>query len=152
MNGESVVLGLDLGTTAGWAAACAGEIASGTWFLGGPRGEAPGMRFLRFAKELERIHEETGGVDRVFYEKVMGHKSVLASHMYGGFEAVMLGFCANHGIPAGEIHVSTLKKYATGSGRADKETMTAMAIARGWDPETEDEADALWVLDWGLNR
>ena len=77
------------------------------------------MRFLRFAKELERIHEETGGVDRVFYEKVMGHKSVLASHMYGGFEAVMLGFCANHGIPFGEVHVSTLKKYATGSGRAD---------------------------------
>lgn len=110
------------------------------------------MRFLRFMRELQKLHEEVGGVDVVFYEKVMGHRSILSSHMYGGFEAIMLAFCDQHEIKYHEVHVSTLKKYATGSGNADKETMVGMAIARGWEPETDDEADALWVLDWGLHR
>lgn len=110
------------------------------------------MRFLRFMRELSKLHEEVGGVDVVFYEKVMGHRSILSSHMYGGFESILLAFCEQHQIKCDFIHVASLKLYATGSGTADKETMVAMAIARGWEPETEDEADALWVLDWGLHR
>ena len=110
------------------------------------------MRFLRFMRELQKLHEEVGGVDVIFYEKVMGHRSILASHMYGGFEAILLAFCEQHRIKYDFVHVTSLKLYATGSGTADKETMIAMAIARGWDPDTSDEADALWLLDWAVNR
>jgi Holliday junction resolvasome RuvABC endonuclease subunit len=52
------------------------------------------------------------------------------------------------------VAASTLKKYATGNGRADKPAMYAAAKARGLDKNvaSDDEVDALWVLDYALHE
>lgn len=49
-----------------------------------------------------------------------------------------------------EVNPSTLKKWATGSGRADKADMIAAAEARGGRPANDDEADAYLLRAWGL--
>ena len=160
MNDESVVLALDLGTTMGYALRADDRIYSGTWLFQPRKSEGKGMRFLRFAKELERLHEEYD-IDDVFYEEVMSHTrrddkgfhfATKAAQIYGGFVAVLTGWCEVKGIGYTGVGVSTIKKYATGKGNAKKDVMIAMAKARGWDPDTSDEADALWLLDWAVNR
>jgi Holliday junction resolvasome RuvABC endonuclease subunit len=42
--------------------------------------------------------------------------------------------------------VGTIKKFMTGKGNATKEEMIAAAKLRGFDPKTDDEADALGIL------
>lgn len=49
-------------------------------------------------------------------------------------------------LPYVEVPPSTVKKYATGRGNADKETVLAECIRRlGYMGSSTDEADALWV-------
>lgn len=163
MNDESVVLALDLGTTMGYALREDTQIHSGVWLFAPRRSEGKGMRFLRFAKNLEHLHDEHGeyGIDEVFYEEVVSHTrrddkgfhfATQAAHVYGGFKAVLMGWCEVKGIPYTGVPVGTIKKYATGKGNAKKDVMIAMAKARGWDPDDDNEADALWLLDWAVNR
>lgn len=45
---------------------------------------------------------------------------------------------------------STLKKFATGKGNANKEAVFQAAQAAGVNPQTEDEADAYWLRRIGL--
>lgn len=57
------------------------------------------------------------------------------------------------GIPFVDIAPATLKKYATGYGRADKPDMVEAArVALGYLGHVHDEADAMWLremaLDW----
>ncbi len=48
------------------------------------------------------------------------------------------------------LHLSTVKKHFTGSGKAKKPDMIAAAQARGWAPTDDNQADALAVLCCGL--
>ena len=65
--------------------------------------------------------------------------------------------CAIHGIPYQQIHSGTLKKWATGSGKASKDDMIGAARKR-WSHYNQlndpwaDEADALMMLDWGIEN
>ena len=45
---------------------------------------------------------------------------------------------------------ANLKKFATGSGRADKDEMVAAAVALGAAPKNHDEADAFHLRRMGL--
>ena len=55
-------------------------------------------------------------------------------------------------VPIVEIPPTTLKKFATGSGNADKPKMLAEAIRRlAYGGSSLDEADALWLLQMGLH-
>jgi Holliday junction resolvasome RuvABC endonuclease subunit len=50
------------------------------------------------------------------------------------------------------IPPSSLKKYATGSGKADKTAMVVAARERlGWDGMSHDQADATWLRALGLD-
>ena len=42
-------------------------------------------------------------------------------------------------------------KHATGKGNATKEAMERSARERGWTPIDDNEADALWILDWAMH-
>jgi crossover junction endodeoxyribonuclease RuvC len=50
--------------------------------------------------------------------------------------------CVQLGMAVYEVAPSTLKKYATGDGRADKLAMVAAAQSLGYRPVNDDEADA----------
>ena len=147
-----VVLGLDLGTTTGWAVWDDGVRASGMWLLKPPRGAAFGYHFREFGVLVRGVvvHDEVG---LVAYEDVKAHAGTLAAHVYGGFLAILEVACGDLGVRALGVGVGSVKKYATGKGNADKELMVLAARRRWpeWKREKYDhnESDARWIAELG---
>jgi Holliday junction resolvasome RuvABC endonuclease subunit len=138
------ILALDLGTHTGWATRSGGVVLSGVQNFSGSRYDGGGMRFLRFSRWLDEVGAEA---TEVVFEEVRRHAGTDAAHIYGGFLALLTKWCEEYGIPYRGIPVPVIKKHATGKGNADKAAMIAAAIARGWAPADDNEADALWILD-----
>ena len=140
----------DLSSCTGWARFVDGHVTSGVRRLAGTR--AVRARVLRnWRTEFIPAGTIAGGV--VAYEK---------PHFRG--YAATLSACAlvvaleeraeTLGLQVIAVHTATLKKHATGSGRATKEGMIAAARNRWprFDPETDDEADARHVLAWAADQ
>jgi len=144
------VLGLDLGTRCGWALAEGGIIiASGVWDLRPRRFEGGGMRYVRLRRHLAEL-----APGRVYFEEVRRHAGTDAAHVYGGLLGVVSGWCEEAGVAYAGMPVGAVKRCATGRGNAGKAQMVAaarLAFSRP-DLESEDEADALWVLACGLTE
>lgn len=143
------VLALDLGTNTGWAMRplASAQIVSGVVKFAPSRFEGGGMRFLRFKQWLTEM--KTAGVAVVYFEEVVFHgkfNSVGAAHLYGGMLAILTAWCEHHGIPYRGVPVSTIKKSFAGKGNANKEAMLAHARALGYQPEDDNEADAIAIL------
>jgi Holliday junction resolvasome RuvABC endonuclease subunit len=143
------MLALDLGTKTGFAIWKDGRIESGVWKLRHDR-HASGARFLDFRNRLTGILG-AHNIYTVFFERVCGHKGTDAAHVYGGFMYTLAAVCEERSIKCVGIPVGTIKKFATGSGNASKEEMTAAMRARGFNPVDDNEADALAILLTGLN-
>jgi Holliday junction resolvasome RuvABC endonuclease subunit len=56
--------------------------------------------------------------------------------------------CAELKVEYTAIHSATLKKYATGSGRADKAAMVKAALNNSWMVRSDDEADAIFMAKY----
>ena len=100
-------------------------------------------------KWLEAIHKRLP-FDRVVIEKPH-FRGNDATRCLVGLATIVEYFCEEYSLGFSEVHNATLKKHATGNGHANKEKVVAAAIARGWTPVNDDEADALWLLDLTLN-
>ncbi|TWA97534.1 hypothetical protein FBZ96_106593 [Bradyrhizobium stylosanthis] len=59
--------------------------------------------------------------------------------------------CERLALPWSMLHLSKLKKHATGKGNAKKPEMQAAAKARWGKDLGEDEADAAWAGAYGLD-
>lgn len=138
------ILALDLGTTTGWALRCGGMVTSGTASFKPGRYEGGGMRYLRFTRWLDEMAFE--GLSGVWFEEVRRHAGTDAAHVYGGLMATLTAWCELRGIPYEGVPVGTIKRHATGKGNANKDAMIAAAIARGFAPKDDNEADALALL------
>jgi len=132
---------------------------SGVWDLKPRRHEGGGMRYLRVRRNLEAllVSEQIGDRSAVFYEEVRGHKGTDAAHIYGGIVATIASVCEELGVPYQGIPVGTIKKRATGKGNASKHSMVRAAhhewMIDGFEGLiSEDEADAMWVLQCGLDE
>lgn len=148
---EASVLALDLGTRLGWALGCPTRpITSGSRRLDARSPEPVGTRYVRLSRFLTHLAEEAGGLAAVFYEAVCAHKGTLAAHRYGAFEGTLQAWCALAGLTPQPVPVGTLKRFATGSGRASKAWVIAAVRARGFAPVDDNEADALALLHWAL--
>lgn len=140
------LLALDLGTTTGFALATGGAITSGTWkHKGNNRYEGGGMRYLRFRSNLAEIHVKFP-ITAIWFEEVRRHAGTDAAHVYGGMLATLTAWCEENDIPYEGVPVGSIKKFATGKGNADKAAMIAAAIALGYAPTDDNEADALHLL------
>jgi crossover junction endodeoxyribonuclease RuvC len=141
---KPLLLAIDLGTSCGWARgfAHAGPPLYGTLNLSPGRFSGGGMRFVRFQNELEVLLD---GVGRVAFEEVRRHRGVDAAHIYGGLMATLTATCERMSIPYEGIPVGTWKRAFTGKGNASKQDVVDEAARRGYNPKTEDEADALGV-------
>jgi len=160
------ILGIDPGTSCGYAIAHNGDIvASGVWDLSARRHEGGGMRFLRLETYLRDVLSK--GIDAVAYEEVRSHTRFFAgrasfatdaAHIYGGIVAIISSACEGwHAdgstgpeaapIPYRGIPVGTIKKFATGRGNASKEEMLEAAAQRWPEYECADdnEADARFI-------
>jgi len=120
-------------------------------FKGG-RYEGGGMRYLRFEKWLDEMLDLAGAVRAVYFEEVRGHKGTSAAHIYGGLLAVLTKWCEVHEIPYLGVPVGTIKKYATGRGNADKESVIKAVRVWGFAPRDDNEADALALRQYALEE
>lgn len=136
------ILALDIATVTGFAT----ETASGVWdFNKMKRGDSYGMRLIRFKAALREIIE-LENIDIVVYERPAGQfKSsiIVASEMIG----VLIALCEEKGIQYTAYSATEIKKFATGKGNAKKQDMIDAAIALGFNPESDDEADAIHLYN-----
>lgn len=146
-------IGMDLGTHfCGWAAYRDGKYECGAWDLR-PKRNGDGFRYLAFRLHFTRLVNQIKP-SVVFYENVRRHRGTNAAHVYGGYRAQLRQVCVGRKIRNVGLSVGTIKKHATGNGRADKPAMLRAARVK-W-PQlrvvNDDMADALWALDCGLSE
>lgn len=144
------ILALDLGTKTGYAVRKRdGKVVHGTQSFAPRASWSAGQRWLRFQSwlgELLDLHQ----VGRIAYEHVSFHAGVRDAHCYGAFRALVEMAADRRNIELVGTNVQTVKRHWTGKGGADKAAMVAQARARGFRPETDNDADALAVLDWAV--
>lgn len=147
-----IILALDLGTKCGFAYDPLLKVPdikqfkySGVFDLTPKRHESAGMRFIHFKQSLEPFKD----FELIVYEEVARHLGTHAAHIYGGLVAILQSFCIDNGIEYQGIPVGTIKKHATGKGNANKQMMIEACEAKlGVKPIDDNEADALWLLDY----
>jgi Holliday junction resolvasome RuvABC endonuclease subunit len=147
-----VVLALDLGTKLGFALRQRdGTVTHGTESFAPRKSWSPGQRWQRFRTFL---HETVTrhNVQAIAYEDVKRHAGTDAAHAYGAFLALTELVADSHRLVLMPVGVGTIKKLWTGKGNADKAAMVAQAKARGFRPETDNDADALAILHWALAK
>lgn len=142
-------LGLDLASRTGWAIGTpSGILAFGHWEIAPRRGESPGMRYIRLMSYLREIRTAYPLLGFVAYEQAHARGGA-ATEYAAGCVATVQAFCAEHRIEHAAVHSSTLKKHATGSGRAEKGVMLqqARALVTG-TVENDDQADAIHLAEY----
>lgn len=158
------ILALDLGSTTGFAyTQPSGNpmISSHTWATAKElfamrqrRDDRRGdLRIIRFYDWLTNLHAEYT-FDAVVFEDVQFSSSTAQTQLWSSFRAtVWLAFPSTlrEAVPVG-----TLKKFATGSGAADKPAMSAAlrkARSSYWNDKLDDNAiDAAWLYLWALQN
>jgi Holliday junction resolvasome RuvABC endonuclease subunit len=168
VTGKMNVLALDLAERTGWAVRSAPwgfqpAVESGEQVHAEPNDEGrdlcyrQGLRLRRFRAWLAELLPVGGPPWLVAYERPIifpGRPAgAIAAHQY---EGVLLALLAEREVPHVAVSPSTLKKHATGSGRAEKGQMVEAARWR-WGLRADgeelghDQADALCVLAWVLD-
>jgi Holliday junction resolvasome RuvABC endonuclease subunit len=149
-----VILGLDLGTTVGWAlrrdkrrvgnmTVDVNEWVSDTWDLR-EAGSEVGVRMRAFR---ELLREALKLADAVAYEDVsfaVGQGGKIIGYQTG----ILLAECAGRELLCADVGVPALKKFSTGNGRATKPDMIVAARKFGGEPKDDNEADAILVAEW----
>jgi len=155
-------LAIDPGTTCGWAAFddTDGQIESGVVSFKGdtPESDCYGGRFNRFAVWLvEMLGQHKPGLI-VFEDQHFRGKA--ASVLGLGYQTRIMGVAHACQIRLMAVHSQTLKKWATGSGRATKDDMIRAAKAklgsmgqgRIGNVFGNDEADAILLLCYAIEK
>lgn len=148
------ILSLDLATKTGWALWDGSRIESGVQDFTRKRGESHGFLFWSFDRWLETVF--IVGIDLIIYEQPATFRSGAANAIAHGLSAFLQKRCEQHGLAATVVNTMTLKKWATGSGRAGKEEMIQAARRRGfvhldYIPD-DNEADALLLLAYAIEK
>lgn len=144
------ILALDPGTKCGFATNCGG--VSGTWDVGVRKDESAGMRVIRFRAKLNEVYAAEP-FELVVYEAprhvgVRGGDRAL--RIAGNLEGALQTWCEDHKVEYRVYSASEIKKHATGRGNAPKPVVFQAACAKWGDVRSDDEADALWLLDLAL--
>jgi crossover junction endodeoxyribonuclease RuvC len=145
------ILALDLGTKCGFCVGNAEIWASFTVNFTPKRFEGGGLRYLRFLQKLDETRD-TFGLDYVCFEEVRRHMGTDAAHVYGGFMGALTQWCEANETPYEGVPVGTIKKSWTGSGNASKQAMLAECERRGIVVQDDNEADAIALFHFILER
>lgn len=148
-------LGLDLATKTGFSVlSSTGEhITSGVWKFSPKKGEDERHCLLRFQDQLSQIVKDYPQISTIFFEKVDFCVTMLAYRKHCMLAAVVGLFSLQCNKPLIPVAVGTLKKYATGNGRAAKGDMLKAAKEAYPAVEFEDDnhADAMLIAHWGVH-
>ena len=151
---EMIVLGIDAATKTGWSLYDSDNnkvVESGVQDFSKKRGESNGLMFLRFRKWLfDLIVAARPGI--ICYEQ-SHHRGGAATEIGYGLTTRIQEAATEHKIEYAPVRTTTLKKWATGKGNADKDLMVAAAkVVLGREPVSDDEADAVHVSRWGAEQ
>lgn len=151
------LLTLDLATKTGFAV---GDISSGERPLSGVHtlpstGDDIGRFLLAFDKWLSDMiafHKPETIVFEAPLFLAGGKSNISTARKLMCLAGMTEYFCSKHKVSCAECHVGTIKKYFTGSGSAKKPQMIAAARARGFEPKDDNEADALAIYFYTMNK
>ena len=143
------ILALDTGGLTGWALCYQKKTYSGTQTFKKLKCDDNGVILTFFRSWFENMIR-LYNIQTVIYE--MPHLRGAGTQILIGYVTIIQQICSLWGIQWIEIHSATLKKFATGSGKADKKEMMIAAKERKWKFETDDECDALWLLDYVIKN
>lgn len=147
------ILALDLGTTTGVALTKSNGIISYSKNFKATRFQSADRRFFNFRAHLQEIQNRLLlGIEVIYFEEVRKHIGVDAAHCYGGFKAALTMFCEDNGIPYQGVGVGTIKKHITGKGNANKEKVIKAVQELGHNPIDDNEADALALLYYAIEK
>jgi len=137
------ILALDMATRTGWSWIVSGKVKeSGVQDFTKRRGESNGILFLRFRKWLCDTCAMVRP-DLIAYEQAH-MRGGAATEICVGLQTRAQEAAAERGIESVPVHSMTLKKWATGSAKADKAAMIVKAGSYLGRPPTDDnEADAV---------
>lgn len=154
-----MILGLDLGTQTGWAVVTGADriLASGVESFADVADRGYGAMFVAFRALLRNLRRNHGPFGAVAYELPFLRGS-FTSRITWGMAAHVQERCAAWRCRPLSVNTMTLKKFATGSGKAGKPEMieSASKFLRIQNacpislvPMSEHEADAIHVARWG---
>lgn len=138
------VFALDLATSTGWAVVDGDRLDVGTWTLEGCRGEKGEALEALLLDVIERHRP-----DLIAFEEPLFFRGGGAL-LLAGLQFTVERICERTRTTYVSVPVSTLKLFATGSGRAKKPAMIQAAEDATGRTMNEHEADAFHVARWAL--
>jgi len=150
-------LALDMATKTGYAILEDGKVRGGVYAVKRRKGrrhledEHEGKEYADFQSWLTRIIAKVQP-QAIFYELPAMFKNPVTGYKPIAFRGFLMAEAARGAYPIHGYHITSVKKAATGSGRAEKSDMIDVAKKRFPDLEIIDDnmADALHVLSYGL--
>jgi len=146
------VIALDLASVTGFAVGSSCRVESSGHLdcrLGKGTGKFTGESFYDFYRWLSNLIEEQLGrhkeIITLIYERPLCnfYNTVRIAHGLAAIVQMMEGSYLDEVIVNTDVPPATIKKYWTGSGRADKADMIAQAQREGYDVTDDNEADAI---------
>lgn len=134
------IIAFDLGKNFAWATNHRTPM-TGHWFLDGARAHRQGS----LQKYLTLLFLTTKGLEVAVYETPFA-RGRDATRSLWGIAGIIEACATNAGLPVVDVAVPTIKKFATGHGKACKEDMIAAAQRMGYKGSNEHEADAVCLL------
>ena len=137
------ILAIDPASELGWAIS---DNVYGVWDLHTRKDESMGMKLLRLKAKLNEIHS-TEEIDVIVYERPGGQHKLPIIHQ-SKLIAVIEMWCDENCIEYRAYSASEIKKFATGKGNANKQSMIDSAKEKyGYVGHNDNEADALHLLN-----
>ena len=142
------ILALDLATKTGWAMDTYQPYCKDSGVVNLNPKDSQGGRFLTLRKWLEH---QPYKFDLMVCEKphFRGWNPTIVAV---GLFTEVIAYAVKHSMDFRMVHTGTLKKWATGSGRASKLDMIKAATMKGWNPVDDNEADACLLLEYALEE
>jgi Holliday junction resolvasome RuvABC endonuclease subunit len=146
-----MVLAIDPANTTGFAIGDGVKNDYGVWQLKRPGAYHPDKRLVILRDELATAIEQYGITFIAFEDASFGSPSQHVKALHNELRGVIRLVAAERNIPCRGYKPTTIKAFATGSGRADKPQMVRAAkTILGLDTEDDNIADAAFILQLAL--
>lgn len=143
------VLGLDIATMCGYYS----THESGAWNFYESKARNDNKQHKAFRATLIDFITQHD-IRQVVAEDVNVNNHFIDMRKLSEFRGILLEVCDELNLPEPVfLNVSSIKKFATGSGRATKLDMIRACVEKyNYRPRTDDEADAFWVYRYYCHK
>jgi Holliday junction resolvasome RuvABC endonuclease subunit len=149
---KTTILALDLATLTGYALGADSITLSGTQSFAPEKNAHPATRFAKFNRWLAFMLKSYD-FNLIAYE-APHYRGGPATEVLVGLSTRVEEHAAEANIRCVKVHSLTLKKFATGNGRADKAEMLIQASVM-WPAKKfsdDNECDACWIWQWAHDK